>query len=1689
MARVVVYERAVDAVLTDVTFYEKLNRPQNGIKIKEEPLDPDIDGPSSADQRRSPPLEDQLSNNLNNKENESIPVKHHADPETTRSNPDRKKRKRSSPRNTRGENSHPPKKHRPHARMGLGAKDYQRKRRPPVSVHQCDVCWITFRTQRTLRRHQASLIKFDKCSCDLCGSVYSSTSSLLKHKELCARSQQSNKGSRYYCNFCKRDFGGKTYLQQHLFHFHDDVILHPKIVVDNTQPNTDITQTTKSPVADVCTTTREQTPEKLMDSPSSTSVKKMRQTTLTEFLSLFGKQNEKDQKQGCVSPQRSGVATNQGLTLRSHKNALSCDTATTAKATDSSATAAPTPNQSPTSKRPFVQIHVDTKLMMSLLNTKVKSETEDVCAPATTHNTSYNLRRPRTDSTRSSFEHDHGSSHLQRRSRKITQSYQRDIVAWERQMRAKFGCKECVVRIEKCCLSSTIEKTADEPETIPLQVSALKAEGNSEIGRRRSVRTLSVRKLAAPLVETNNDSKNTVVKPEVNLKITHESKDSDKEDEHKAFQCKVCKKSFSSKENIREHMELFHVAYISSVCSARYTTISKLLSHYLRQHAVFRRMQCCVCYEKFEKRMQVKQHMSLHCIKVIRTKNDNLPIGSQTGCNMFKKQHKCRGCSKRFWLQSCLQQHQKVCHRSKDKKNVASPSKKHAAGTAKSSAAHVSRDFEVPGQQPSDCSKQTCENTKIPGAADKQDSQTNLDSRSLDSCSASTPQRKTAQSRKVVSHRRLVNGMACVKGYQTDLTGTDKERFPCSICGKQFQSFQNLCIHERTFCKPNDSLCSVCGTSFTTKRLLQQHMLATHTPTCKDGYKFFCKFCNQGFIKRTNLQIHERHFHTNQSSMDPNSWSPNERARNVNTVCTVCNLMFESYERFIEHNMYYYQGQIFTCAFCSQSFQGMYMLHHHNKLTHYPEGTRNAYTYTCDTCNEGFNQESHFHAHKLHVHFHETCPAQDSLRTIQDQTCQDHSYALTANNVTSADPTTVRVPIMAYTCEVCSLSFTNQRDLSAHETEYSDEGDFQCSKCNRRCPTASVLVKHHSLNHSGNDISHCYKCRSCGEVLTTNTAMVCHEKHFHTASNADRRNRYNAPVQLDANQGTRRTTIDQTANASGNLMCLTCGMRFENEMKLKDHLLEYSDIGDYQCEVCHRKFAEVYRLEVHRIKHSRLNNILNEHHCPICHEGFASAANVRTHVLHLHGYETFPSVAIKRTYTPPIAKQFPAMSKRVNQEIGSPKVNQANGNGERVNADFQLSNSIDKLSTSVPSVPTDSTRPPNDSVSPSPNQAQVQGAKCPECGLVFNSLTTLKKHRSRFTNRGEYSCKYCGRKFDRYKTLNAHVLKHSMDVQLCFLKYECSHCGEKFRTAISVYSHVVHIHGKDKLKGKCIITNRSGISDDILEYSTLCVSGTLMKQVFTNDDLEIDHSPARGTKTVDAVISSLKSVRVPSIPPIALSNSEKSSAKSVNNPSSLSNEPTSVIEPLDAIIEAPLPEKTVSFSNLKTRDSENLDEKSLYYTCSVCSQKYPTLKKFQAHFTVSHGNMILGTITAPPKVPKPNIVNCMNCTSTFCNESELKEHMQISHPLYPPTYQAMTQQPSSSVLVDSDIVEIIWEKNATITRSIESLTSQDLTSQDSTSQDSVILMIQPVSFTPSTVVAVNEDIGKLKVKSFARMFN
>ncbi|XP_050582889.1 uncharacterized protein LOC126918702 isoform X2 [Bombus affinis] len=891
----------------------------------------------------------------------------------------------------------------------------KRKSKHKVSSNNrisCNVCLLTFQTKHLLELHN-KLYSYNVFKCNNCTAIFSMHTSLIRHLKMrCCTKQWPG----YRCNFCNRRFSYKRHVQSHLFHMHGNAIFFGESKITETSPeslgksnhsdgivtaesntshspslknvNSSINMSLKlsnssnnTPTKGSSSKIRSTHPKWLNDSYGTPS-KRMKQTVLTDFISLYkDKPNDK-----LISPEKvidtENIPVTATIIPTSTLETFSNKTSTASEVIQMSTSVKRI--ESPVRKRPFVQIHVNSKTMISLLRNEIKAESE---SSNTSHNMSYNLRPVKRCSSSLYDFYDLLEFETFERSR---QSFRRNKSPYtfnqSERSAPEAKCKECVVRLEKCdkfleptSFVSNGDEDEDENEN--------ENENENEDGFKQAVsknveeefegfrETSSAGNLPLEAGTIASKRFNEFVKSFSDRLIVPqqesvEFKKNFKVNQQKIFQCHICKKSFSLKENLREHVKLSHAIYMSSICNARYTSMNKLLTHYLRQHIVFKRRECCVCYEKFDTSALLKRHMILHCLKTIRSKKDVLPVDVEINCNAFKKQHKCQGCRKRFWLYSCLKQHENVCHRMKVLIH------KQRAPRVN----HLSRSL----KEPSDMELGIVQSPDLEQMLDVPGGMTGPLENYLAPSTLITDDTFSSSFDTAAKSKRLLNGIACVKGYQAD--NMNRTRFPCTTCGTQFRTFQNLCIHERTYCQTVTEKCNVCNTMFSTKRLLQLHMLATHAPSCSMNYKFFCKFCNQGFVKKSKVQIHERHFHIGQN---PGLVLNSDCILKDKPICNICHLLFESYERFVEHNMYYYKGKDFLCAICSKSFQGMYKFHHHNKLEHYPDELWKLYPYKCDTCNEGFSYESHFHAHKLHVHSHDS-PADEA----RDRDTSDHTFRM-----------------------------------------------------------------------------------------------------------------------------------------------------------------------------------------------------------------------------------------------------------------------------------------------------------------------------------------------------------------------------------------------------------------------------------------------------------------------------------------------------------------------------------------------------------------------------------------------------------------------------------------------------------------------------------------------------------------------
>jgi len=1017
-------------------------------------------------------------------------------------------------------------------------------------------------------------------------------------------------------------------LQSHLFHVHNELICFndtvkretskSKIFKVNKSPENDILITSasenslcsnnlvqsgkinttlinKSRNDDVINTEKSRT-EKLFNNEVSPT-KRLRQPTLTEYLELCKKKRNIK-----FSPSKLNITKDDFPTCALHRDdqikklpveqngqidLLSTQSDNLLKRTVRSIQKQSMKHEM--HKKPFVKLHADVEMMKSFLEKLSDTVVENkITKDGTSNIISYDrgipyslrslngissmeasanlgMRKNKNVSKKSRFGTEFNIKNKENGVLKQTINLEKitSKVDWKIIM-AYFKCKECTIFLTRC----------DEQPRNSYQISALKTKKNTCLTSGCNFQESDVRN-EVKLKDVEVSLERLTVVPTVHIK--EKTPDVEKHNNN-YFLCKVCKESFSSKLAKRIHIKSSHIAYMSSICGARYKLKHKLLQHYLREH-VSKQNQCCICYMLLSDYEALKQHLNVHCLKYIQRQDDQYLIDTELECNLTKKSKYLR--DETFLSRTSLKEHQSHCTVQKEIEEDQKDSMEEANSSPKdiSEVQHEKPDDIVDiichekinlddlcNPLNSDCVKKSNEHQisfhkkeqEINEANQNILVNNNLIKDKIGTINESQHPKKLLENNSTISNQDVANT-------QLNNIATKNGTYPCNICGKQFQTPKNLEIHVRNFSFTPD-ICPLCGTGFSSKRFLQSHITAAHVPHISKTYNFHCVFCNQGFFKKHDLRSHILHLH-GQQVLNTLTCNPNINQEKSNksvtrsTVCNVCNLVFETHDRYVEHRMYYYKNHTFRCSLCEQNFQGMYMFHHHNKLTHCPEDKRKSYNHICEICHEGFNHESHFYSHNMHVHSNEVNVGETAKESKEDtkNRSRDSSNVQKQIRNCSTDQENQNDQSNEYTCQICQMKCRNMDHMVMHKEFYSNEGDFKCDKCNRQCKTFDFLNQHKKLTHSCRDVCNGHMCHICGEVLETSISLKCHEKHFHSNIVSNNTDNWKNPEEL-SNQLLSLNIIypgkskNNTCNVT-EYKCLFCDMKFSTPNTVQTHIV------------------------------------------------------------------------------------------------------------------------------------------------------------------------------------------------------------------------------------------------------------------------------------------------------------------------------------------------------------------------------------------------------------------------------------------------------------------------------------------------------------------------------------------------------
>ena len=247
-------------------------------------------------------------------------------------------------------------------------------------------------------------------------------------------------------------------------------------------------------------------------------------------------------------------------------------------------------------------------------------------------------------------------------------------------------------------------------------------------------------------------------------------------------------------------------------------------------------------------------------------------------------------------------------------------------------------------------------------------------------------------------------------------------------------------------------------------------------------------------------------------------------------------------------------------------------------------------------------------------------------------------------------------------CEMCDKVFKNEIALSSHQRLHTGEGLLVCQYCGKKINGKGSLDRHERL-HTGVKP---YKCRYCDKGFISGTTRTTHEQE-HTGYQF---------VCSHCGSGfkTKAAMIEHERVHTGEapLQCKICNVSFKSASRLWAHNRVHTS-ERYKCDVCNKEFEMKSKLRRHKAIHSDMKQF----ECQHCKKRFSQSSGLNGHVRQVH-------LGIKRMGHQGRAKRLKEEAKRLleleqrRKDAGE----SSNGASFDAQADNELTNRA-KLHTSL----------------------------------------------------------------------------------------------------------------------------------------------------------------------------------------------------------------------------------------------------------------------------------------------------------------------------------------------------------------------------------------------------------------------
>ncbi|XP_041354038.1 zinc finger protein 569-like [Gigantopelta aegis] len=381
-------------------------------------------------------------------------------------------------------------------------------------------------------------------------------------------------------------------------------------------------------------------------------------------------------------------------------------------------------------------------------------------------------------------------------------------------------------------------------------------------------------------------------------------------------------------------------------------------------------------------------------------------------------------------------------------------------------------------------------------------------------------------------------------------------------------------------------------------------------------------------------------------------------------------------------------------------------------------------------------------------------------------------------------------------CTICGRCFESRESLYHHKKtmHIKSNNRFKCQLCMNTYMTWSYLKKHHQRVHYNREKAR-FKCSYCPEAFPQRHMLRMHVKK-HTG-------------QKDhvCDVCNKRFAELFVLNAHRKLVhfpeklyeCVECQKKYKSCAGLKKHMFSHNAEKKYACH-CGKTFSNPESL----LHHEKLHSDERPFACDQCSKAFVMRATLKKHIKRVH--ENVKRIDItKKPYVCDCGKRFAVESYLTNHIAcyhADFKPHVCHLCQKQFSKRFMLNKHVKKDHPG--------------SIPQKDNNVPKQTVPCETCGKKFISVYHLNRHMKRFHPSEDKSSDlesekpstfvcHCGKEFSQERYLKCHLIVHDQ-----LRPFTCDVCDKTFSKLFKLNKHIKHVHMK---KAKPVDPNKSFVCE------------------------------------------------------------------------------------------------------------------------------------------------------------------------------------------------------------------------------------------------------------------------------------